>query len=231
MTTPSQIKAARALLNWKQSELARHAGLSLPSINNIEREVISPRASTMESICNALQDAGIEFIGDNGVQRKKEAFEVLQFEGADFIKKHNDDLFNCMTGPEDEVLMCSLNERMFPKCAPDQVLRYETHQQKTKFKERILIEEGDTFLLAHPSVYRWLPKDLMGKISYLVYKNRFVIISWAEKRTVIVRNQAIADSFRLQFEYLWKIGKKIPAHTKRKLDDQAFIASLSQNKQ
>ncbi len=226
MTSVGQIKAARALLNLKQSDLASLAGLSLPSINNIEREIISPRAGTIKKIRQALEDKGILFIDETGVQIKKEPFEILQFEGADFIAKQNDDLFACMQGPDDEALMCSLDERMFPKFAPDQVMRYEKHQTRTKFKERILIEEGDDFLLAKPNVYRWVPKELMGKVAYLVYKNRFVLIMWEAKRVVIVKNQAIADNFRAQFNYLWRLGKRIPPHVVRKLDDDHFIKNL-----
>jgi len=106
--TPTQIRAARALLDWKQSELAQYAGLSLPSINNIERGIISPRAATLERIRRTLEEANIVFIGDSGVQLKKEIFEIEQYEGAHFIEKQNDDLFSCMRTPDDEALMCSL---------------------------------------------------------------------------------------------------------------------------
>ncbi|HEY1096410.1 MAG TPA: helix-turn-helix transcriptional regulator, partial [Alphaproteobacteria bacterium] len=53
MITAEQIKAARALLNWKQSDLARESGVSLPSINNIERNIGSPRLDTLQSIQTA----------------------------------------------------------------------------------------------------------------------------------------------------------------------------------
>lgn len=61
MIAASQIRAARAMINAKQSELAKAAGISLATLNNIERGVGDPRTSTLEAIGNALGAAGIRF--------------------------------------------------------------------------------------------------------------------------------------------------------------------------
>lgn len=61
MITGSQIRAARALLNVKQSELARAAGVALATLNNIERGVGDPRTSTLSAIERCLSDAGVWF--------------------------------------------------------------------------------------------------------------------------------------------------------------------------
>ena len=62
--SPSQIRAARALIGAKQSDLARAAGVSLATLNNIERGVGDPRSSTLERIETALAGAGVEFADD-----------------------------------------------------------------------------------------------------------------------------------------------------------------------
>lgn len=210
MITPAQIKAARALLNWKQSDLAKASRLSLPSINNIERALGSPRVDTMNALQTALENAGILFTAGSGVALRDEVFEMLKFEGDDFIAKQNDDLFACMQGPDDEALMCGLDERMFVKHAPDQIGRYNSYHKKKNFKERILSRQNDTFFLTDPQVYRWIAPELIGTIPYLVYKDRLVMIMWDSKRTVIIRNPGIADTFRRQFEFLWKMATPIP---------------------
>lgn len=61
MITGSQIRAARALINVKQSELARAAGVALATLNNIERGVGDPRTSTLSAIERCLHDAGVLF--------------------------------------------------------------------------------------------------------------------------------------------------------------------------
>lgn len=65
MLVPNMLKAARALLGVKQSDLARSAGISLATLNNFERGIGDPRASTMDAIERALARGGIVFSGDS----------------------------------------------------------------------------------------------------------------------------------------------------------------------
>ena len=62
MITPAQIRAARALLGWKQADVAAHSGVSLMSIKNIERGATDPRSSTLRAIQSALESGGIIFL-------------------------------------------------------------------------------------------------------------------------------------------------------------------------
>lgn len=78
MLTAKQIKAARNLLGWKQTELANASGLSEISIKNIERGATDPRSSTLSAIRNAFDEAGIIFLepgdirdGSYGIRLKK----------------------------------------------------------------------------------------------------------------------------------------------------------------
>ena len=227
MIAVEQIKAARALLNWKQSDLAKAAGLSLPSINNIERAVGSPRTDTVKAIQTALENAGIQFV-PGGVLLPDEIFEVRKLEGKNFVKELYDDIFSCMKGPEDEAVMFNIDERKFAKYASDQLMRYYNYSLKVQFKERLIIKHGDTFLLANPSVYRWITPELIGTIPYLVYKDRFVMIMWEKSRAIIIRNKVISDTFRRQFDFLWKLAVKLPSGMKNQLDDPEFVKKLSQ---
>jgi transcriptional regulator with XRE-family HTH domain len=62
MVTSGQIRAARALIGWKQTDLARASGVSEISIKNIERGVTDPRASTLEALQRAFEKAGVVFL-------------------------------------------------------------------------------------------------------------------------------------------------------------------------
>lgn len=62
MIDSSQIKAARALLGWKQSDLAARSGVSEISIKNIERGATDPRASTLRAVQEAFEAAGVIFL-------------------------------------------------------------------------------------------------------------------------------------------------------------------------
>lgn len=69
MVTPAQIRAARALLGWKQAQLAEASGVSEMSIKNIERGVTDPRSSTLAAIEAAFLAHGVIFL-DPGVSRE-----------------------------------------------------------------------------------------------------------------------------------------------------------------
>ena len=62
MINLEQIRAARAMLNLKQQELAQKAGISTGTLNNIERGIqTDPKLSTMRAIQKTLEAEGIEF--------------------------------------------------------------------------------------------------------------------------------------------------------------------------
>ena len=62
MITPAQIRAARALIGWKQSDLASNSGVSEISIKNIERGATDARSSTLAAIQSAFTKAGVVFL-------------------------------------------------------------------------------------------------------------------------------------------------------------------------
>ena len=63
-----QIKAARALLNWSQEQLAIAAGISIPTIKRLEAQdgALGGREETANKILNSMRGAGVEFINENG---------------------------------------------------------------------------------------------------------------------------------------------------------------------
>ena len=63
------MKAARALLAWSQEDLARKAGVSLPTVSRLELSdgVVGGNSRTMLAIYAAFGKAGIEFENDDSV--------------------------------------------------------------------------------------------------------------------------------------------------------------------
>lgn len=62
--TSAQMRAARAMLDWTQPQLAEAAGVSVETIKRLERlegEVTATRVATIDAIEKALIKAGIEF--------------------------------------------------------------------------------------------------------------------------------------------------------------------------
>ena len=67
VVTVEQLRAARGLLGWSQSELAARAGLSLPTVKRLEAG-FGPRVSdeARGKLRRAIEAAGIEFVEENG---------------------------------------------------------------------------------------------------------------------------------------------------------------------
>ena len=66
MRFAAQIRAARALLGWSQSQLASAAGVGLATLQRIEQSegVMKGNFATVLKIQNALERAGIHFTND-----------------------------------------------------------------------------------------------------------------------------------------------------------------------
>ncbi len=59
---PEQCRAARALLNWSQPDLAEATGLTRETIANLERGAHTPQPKNLVALREALEAAGIEFL-------------------------------------------------------------------------------------------------------------------------------------------------------------------------
>jgi transcriptional regulator with XRE-family HTH domain len=59
--TPSQCRAARALLDWIQSELAKAAGLGVSTVIDFERERRQVSDEAINAMRVALERKGVEF--------------------------------------------------------------------------------------------------------------------------------------------------------------------------
>jgi transcriptional regulator with XRE-family HTH domain len=63
--TSAQIRAARGILNWSRKDLAEYSGISFASMMRLEsfEGVPASNFKTLESIKQAFEKAGVEFIG------------------------------------------------------------------------------------------------------------------------------------------------------------------------
>ena len=66
MITPEQCRAARGLLDWSQQDLARAAEVGIVTVRQLEAGSIQPRRATLIVVRGTLDDAGVEFIDENG---------------------------------------------------------------------------------------------------------------------------------------------------------------------
>ena len=67
--TGEQIRAARAMVQWRAVELAERAGVGLLTVERAERQTgpITMMRANMDAIQRTLEAAGVEFIAENAV--------------------------------------------------------------------------------------------------------------------------------------------------------------------
>jgi len=66
MITPAQSRAARALLDWTQEDLAKAAHLGLSTIRDFEKGRRTPTHNNLLGIRTVLEQAGVILIPKNG---------------------------------------------------------------------------------------------------------------------------------------------------------------------
>ncbi|MEQ8652509.1 MAG: helix-turn-helix domain-containing protein [Kiloniellales bacterium] len=66
MISPAQSRAARALIEWSQQDLAIKAGVGLSTVRDFEKGRRTPIRQNLEAIQRALEAAGVEFLDPNG---------------------------------------------------------------------------------------------------------------------------------------------------------------------
>jgi transcriptional regulator with XRE-family HTH domain len=66
MLTPDQSRAARALINWSQPQLAGASGVSVSTIRDFETGKRAPIGNNLAAMQRALEAAGVIFVSENG---------------------------------------------------------------------------------------------------------------------------------------------------------------------
>ncbi|MEQ1694810.1 MAG: helix-turn-helix transcriptional regulator [Hyphomicrobiaceae bacterium] len=201
----SQIRAARALLNWSQSDLAKASRMANSSIKNIENENTTARRETIEQIRAAFENNGVEFLPGSGVKLKSDVVTVAH--GKEATAALFDSLYTTAHASHDrEILVLGADEAFAAQY--DGLARLLEHNARLKragIKQKILTSEGTTEFLTDPSCYRLLPREEFGRTSPIyIYGNKVAFQTGTlRRRTIIMEEKAMADLQRAVFNSLW----------------------------
>ena len=145
--TGRQIRAARALLDMSQEELAKLTGLTPQGLRKIEDESVHPREGTLSDILKAFDDKGVEFTENQGVRFKANDIEI--FQGADRFDDFYDFLYQHLKRCGGDVCVSVTDERELSKYRKDPEL-HRRHMRELvgggRVTFRILATEGKFFL-------------------------------------------------------------------------------------
>lgn len=203
--TSAQCRAARALLNWSQPELAEHSGLTVNPIVAFEKDTGSrPAARTMRRMVQAFELAGVAFTANGGVEPSASAFLVLEGENANY--ELLEDIYHSLKETGGEVLIAGLAEPGAENQAlRDHIAAHIERMQGVGVSERILIEHGDTNVIAPRDWYRWITGENFSAQPFQLYGDKLALIDWGPpQKVVIIHHARFAQTFRNLFDYVWE---------------------------
>ncbi|MFA5593335.1 MAG: helix-turn-helix transcriptional regulator [Micavibrio sp.] len=227
LITADQIRAARALKNWSQTDLAERTGLAVPTIANIELGKQMPGKNTIEKIIDAFTLGGVDFT-ERGVEKKDEKSKFINL-----LKKDEDDniyislvedMLYTLTNIEDEekreVLIFCGDDRI----SPPAINKLYKKMRESGIRYRKLTEEGNTYLLAGIEEYRYIPSEYYLNNVTAVYGDKYAIClgnvnSEKPDEIILINDEGTARIHRNLFDLLWSqlpMPKKSTAPDKEK---------------
>lgn len=209
--SPAQCRMARALLQWSQPDLAERCGLATMTISKFEKdEGGKPEARTISKIAAVFEMAGVAFSNDGGVKPIQNLITIL--EGQDANYRVLEDIWHRLKDTGGEVLIAGLRE-FDPGENPqghDFVKAHVNRLKENGITERMLLEDGDTNLLAPPEWYRYLPKDKFSDTPFQLYGDRIAMIDFGPpQKIVVVEHPRFANTFRNLFDLVWEDAKPV----------------------
>ena len=204
LISTAQIRAARGLLNWSQSDLADRTGISATSIGSIENGNTHPREQTLVTIQRVLERAGVDFLPDQGVRVRQ--LQLRTFSGRQGFIDFYDDIYETLKADPGEVFVSSVDEREFVKWLGDYAERHIARMNEIKgVSYKILIREGDEYTPgASYAEYRWMPRDLFSSVPFYIYGGKSALLLFGpDVRVIVMDYPEIRDAFRIQFLDIW----------------------------
>ncbi len=212
MITGRQIRAARALIDMSQDELAQAAGLTPQGLRKIESGDVQPREGTLADIAKVFDLRGLEFTEHQGVRFKPNDIEI--FEGPERFDQFYDFIYEHLKEHGGDVCIGSSNARLYAKYRKNPELHRERMRDLSKTGRvtfRILAEEGDKHLTASSyAQYRWQPKENFAPTSFYAFGNCLALISFIHTPApyvVLLKSGPFAQAYRQAFDLAWEKGK------------------------
>ncbi len=200
LITPAQCRAARALLDWSQPDLAERCGMHVQTISAFESETGSPTKNTLQKISEVLEQSGVEFGPNNGVSMAESKF----YQCENYNVALQDVLTTLKAG--EEVLFLRADDRKNTAQEHDNISRL--HEKGIKMRA---LTTTDNKIIRPDREYRLLPEPYFAATQLtLIYGDKVSLnVDYKDMnaRFLVIKNMTLANAMKSQFEYWWKNGK------------------------
>jgi sugar-specific transcriptional regulator TrmB len=140
----------------------------------------------------------------------KQPLIVETYKGKNVLRIALRDIINSLKETKGELLCTAIDEYLPLEKYKIICNQYERDLLNYKIKERVIIREGTKGIFKKgTSKYRKIPEKFFNPNPIQIYGNNVQIIVWGNPDyLVIIRNKGVAESYKKQFELMWKIAKK-----------------------
>ena len=203
-----QIKAARAMLDWSQEDLAQAAGLALNTVRNLEMGNISPRGTTNNVIRQVIESAGLEFIEGRGVRYRTD--DVQLYQGSESCSAFFDNMAHTIRKKGGDITVITRSMTLLAEvCGAEPSEESEQLAALGAIASvKCLLAEAPESSLAVPANFQLkvTPKRNIGPLPCFIYGDKYVV-ALADfvmaPRFVVFNLPSCAQSQREHFQSLW----------------------------
>lgn len=203
MITPTQMRAARAMLDVSQGHVAQYLGIAANTLSKIESGQSDVSGTRLTDIQRFYEREGVEFTDNDGV--KKNENPIFFVEGdtheSTYLQILEDVLENLKGHKEPELLIMYADDSVSSPRVNDMYRK----MRKEGIKMRQLIESGNTHIMGSLEEYRYVPKEFFINRVTLVYSDRIANETANVLRASIKVDPINAEIQRNTFNMLWSI--------------------------
>lgn len=209
MITPTQMRAARAMLDVSQGHVAEHLGIAANTLSKIESGQSDVSMSRNAEIQRFYEREGIEFTANDGVTRKVGGVDTYEGRSGflDFIM----DVYNTVKDGG-EIFVNNVDEDDFLKWEGDEADAHMARMSSiSNLTFHILIKEGDTNTVSEYAEYRALPEQNFGGIPLYIYGEKTALIVFGSENVevFVIKHQAVTQYFKDRFDKVWSKAKEV----------------------
>ncbi len=207
MISPTQMRAARAMLNLSQGEVAKSIGIAANTLSNIESGSSDAPSSRLKEIQDFYEMQGVEFTDANGIREMQTRLQ--RYQGAEGFRVFMDDVYETAKQYGGDICLFNSKPSMWHRWLGPEW--YDMHAKRMaglgdKIRVRITVQEGDDYFVLGSAEHRWFSKDMWkGKIFYAYGpKLGFLDFGNNDVNIMVLNQKDFADSFRVLFDTAWE---------------------------
>lgn len=203
MITPTQMRAARAMLDVSQGHVAQYLGIAANTLSKIESGQSDVSGTRLTDIQRFYEREGVEFTENEGVKKNENPIFFVEGDTHEntYLQILEDVLENLKDQKDPELLIMYADDGVSPPRVNDMYRK----MRDSGIKMRQLIEEGNTHIMGPLEEYRYVPKEFFINRVTLVYADRIANETANVLRASIKVDPINAEIQRNTFNMLWSI--------------------------